>query len=86
MKSASLTGDGADARAHERGLPLVDPLDHQPGEERARRGDLRVDGGVGGDRVGAQRGPGVEPEPAEPQQARAVAVRVAFEIKGLKPG
>merc|ERR1719337_477833 len=64
-------GDGADARAHQRGLTLVQPLDDHPREERARRGDLRVDSAERGNSVRVERRSGVEPEPPEPQHARA---------------
>ncbi len=51
-------------------LAVPDLLDEQPADHRGRGGDHRVDERDGGEIAGGQRGAGVEPEPAEPQQAR----------------
>ena len=65
------TGDGADAGTDEGGLALVRPLDHEPHEESAGRGDLGVDEGVARNLVGAEGGAAVEAEPAEPEEGGA---------------
>lgn len=47
------------------------PLDHEPHEESAGRGDLGVDEGVARNLVGAEGGAAVEAEPAEPEEGGA---------------
>ena len=69
-------GDGDQAgdrtrRGTDHGGPTPDPLDDDPAQQRGRGGALRVDERHRGDRIGGQLRTGVEPEPAEPQQAGA---------------
>ena len=60
-----------DAAPKRGGVAAADPLEQQPPEHRGRGGHVRVHERLRGDAVGAERGAGVEPEPAEPQDAGA---------------
>ena len=68
---ATRPGDRTRRRAQRRGVPAADPLEREPAEHRGRGRQVRVDERLGGDAVRGERGPGVEAEPAEPQDAGA---------------
>jgi hypothetical protein len=53
------------------GMAVAQPLDREPAARTCRAGDQGRGEDVGGGLVGTERGAGVEPEPAHPQQARA---------------
>ncbi len=53
------------------GVPAFEPFHDEPATHSRRRGDVGVDERLGGDGIGPQGGAGVEPEPAEPQDAGA---------------
>ena len=64
-------GDGAARGPDDTDLALVEVAGEDPGDRRGRGGRVGDDEGVGGEAVGGDGGPGVEAEPAEPQEAGA---------------
>ncbi len=64
-------GDRARGGAEGRGVAVLEALDDEPAEHGGRGGEEGVHDRLGGDAVGGQRRAGVEPGPAEPQDAGA---------------